>query len=587
MKAKYLKTSLLLAVTFVCVVSCTNKASNNSVNGHEFVDLGLSVMWATCNIGADSPSDYGDYFAWGETEPKSEYTEENSVTYGKSMGSIAGNPQYDAATANWGGTWRMPTNDEIDELIDKCKLTWIKQNGVRGCKVTGPNGNSIFLPAAGGCEGTSLEDAGQYGGYWSATSDESGTSVAYISSFSYELSGTDYKRRYCGLTIRPVTTSISKSTGYINRHGYVDLGLSVMWATCNIGANSPFDYGDYFAWGETEPKWEYRKDNSVTYGKEMGSIAGDPQYDAARANWGGIWRMPTKDEIDELKIKCEMERTTQDGVGGYKVTGPSGNSIFLPFAGGYCRDERSNWYADRYGGYWSATPNMHDSTHAYRLDISIAYFKPYALPIFRHTGLSVRPVISRKTKEITFSTISDPTGNINGHEYVDLGLSVKWATYNVGADSPSDYGDYFAWGETEPKSEYREENSVTYGKEMGSIAGDPQYDAAHANWGGTWRMPTWEEINELKIKCRKEWTTLEGHKGYKITGPNGNSIFLPAASRRNGTLLFSPGEDGHYWGATSAGSNMSIANSLDFGLNKFGRNGPYRYYGQTVRPVSE
>ncbi len=108
----------------VSAVSCTKETSNNS-NSYEYVDLGLSVKWATCNVGADSPSDYGDYFAWGEPETKKEYID----TWGKGMGGIAGNPQYDAARANWGGTWRLPTADEMKELIDKCKWEWTTYEG--------------------------------------------------------------------------------------------------------------------------------------------------------------------------------------------------------------------------------------------------------------------------------------------------------------------------------------------------------------------------------------------------------------------------------------------------------------------------
>ena len=145
------------------------------------VDLGLSVKWASCNVGASSPEEYGDYFAWGETTTKSSYTESNSVvTYGLSISELEsrsiidadGNltAAYDAATANWGDNWRMPTRDEMKELIDNCTWKWTTQNGVNGYKVTGPNGNSIFLPAAGCRLNTSLYDAGSYGYYWSATS---------------------------------------------------------------------------------------------------------------------------------------------------------------------------------------------------------------------------------------------------------------------------------------------------------------------------------------------------------------------------------------------------------------------------------
>ncbi len=148
----------------------TTKPAIGTINGHEWVDLGLSVKWATCNVGASSPSDYGNYYAWGEISTKSEYMWENSKTWGKDTGSIAGNPQYDAARANWGSTWRLPTAYDIDELVNKCTRTWTSQGGHNGYKITGPNGKSIFIPAAGCCA-NDLYYAGEIGVYWSATPD--------------------------------------------------------------------------------------------------------------------------------------------------------------------------------------------------------------------------------------------------------------------------------------------------------------------------------------------------------------------------------------------------------------------------------
>ncbi len=183
----------------------TTTKPSNTINGHEYVDLGLSVKWATCNVGASSPSDYGNYYAWGETSTKSSYTEENSKTYGKSMGSIAGNSQYDAARANWGSTWRLPTANEIDELINKCTWTWTSQGGHNGYKVKGPNGNSIFLPATGLRKGTSLDDAGEGGDYWSATPSEDHANGAYDLYFYSGNHRRDWSRRDRGLSVRPVS----------------------------------------------------------------------------------------------------------------------------------------------------------------------------------------------------------------------------------------------------------------------------------------------------------------------------------------------------------------------------------------------
>ena len=130
-------------------------------------------------------------------------------------------------------------------------------------------------------------------------------------------------------------------------------------------------------------------------------------------------------------------------------------------------------------------------------------------------------------------------GRINGHEYVDLGLSVRWATCNVGANNPEDYGDYYAWGETKTKKEYTEENCETY-KNIGDIKGTSR-DVAHVRWGSPWRMPTEEESQELIDNCDWEWTTLNGVEGSKVTSrKNGNSIFLPAAGWRYGTSLSTP-----------------------------------------------
>ena len=179
--------------------------TTGSLNGHEWVDLGLpsGTKWATCNIGASSPEDYGDYFAWGETKPKDEYALKNSVTYGLQMSDIAGNVQYDAATANWGEGWRMPTETQMKELSSRCTWEWIKQNGVSGYKVTGPNGNSIFLPASGEWSGTSFTDGSCVDTYYySSTPDGSNhASALYFGSSSRMY----LHSRYYGHSVRPVS----------------------------------------------------------------------------------------------------------------------------------------------------------------------------------------------------------------------------------------------------------------------------------------------------------------------------------------------------------------------------------------------
>ena len=178
---------------------------------------------------------------------------------------------------------------------------------------------------------------------------------------------------------------------------------------------------------------------------------------------------------------------------------------------------------------------------------------------------------------------------INGHEYVDLGLpsGLKWATCNVGANKPEDYGNYYAWGETKTKYDYSSSNSVTYGDNYSDIKGNSQYDAARANWGGSWRLPTKAELEELKNKCTWKWTTQNGVKGYKVTGPNGKSIFLPAAGYRLGASLYYAGEGGDYWSSTPYGIRGNSAYRFDFDSSSLREGWDDRNNGRSVRPVSE
>ena len=182
--------------------------TTGTINGHDWVDLGLpsGLKWATCNIGASTPEGYGNYYAWGETTTKSSYTEDNCRTYGVSMNDISGNATYDAARANWGSTWRMPTNAEMEELENNCTWTWTAQSGINGYKVTGQNGKSIFLPAAGYCHGTSRYYVGEDGYYWSSSPDKSSDNGAYDLYFASDYHNVNWiDRRYYGYSVRPVS----------------------------------------------------------------------------------------------------------------------------------------------------------------------------------------------------------------------------------------------------------------------------------------------------------------------------------------------------------------------------------------------
>lgn len=203
----------------------------------------------------------------------------------------------------------------------------------------------------------------------------------------------------------------------------------------------------------------------------------------------------------------------------------------------------------------------------------------------------------------TSMPVNPMSGFENGHEWVDLGLpsGTKWATMNVGASSPSDYGSYFAWGETSPKSSYDFENLkycldnkgdkylkyVTYSK-FGTIDNkqelDLSDDAAYENWGSGWRLPSLKQQEELREMCKWEWITMGEHNGYNVIGPNGYSIFLPAAGFRGGSSYFDVGSECHYWSRLLGGSNDS-AYCLSSVSSKIVREAYLRISGLSVRAV--
>ena len=880
-------------------------------NGREYVDLGLpsGIKWATCNVGANSPEEYGGYYAWGETEEKSNYDwstykwcngSENSMTKyctDSDKGTVDNktvlDPEDDVAHVKWGGSWRMPTSAELEELYNNCTWTWTAQNGVNGYRVTGPNGKSIFLPATGWRSGSDVCSGGNYGEYWSSSLCSSSMcsayhlglyisdygwynsyrcggrsvrpvcgdvlvepDVTYMVSVSSENNGTVYIKDenstsasvnegsevtvvavpdenydfigwFVGDSAEPISIDIeykftvsenvsliAKFATVIDGHAYVDLGLpsGLKWAVCNVGANSPEEYGGYYAWGETEEKsnydwstykWCNGSENSMTKyctDSDKGTVDNktvlDPEDDVAHVKWGGSWRMPTSAELEELYNNCTWTWTAQNGVNGYRVTGPNGKSIFLPatgyrydaaisFGGGYGFYWSSSLYEHSYSGfymYFDAGSNVRVGTYRYNglpvrpvwgdvlvepdngddnnsdyyvahgADVNVTHYAHYPKSVGimgtnasqqQLDGIATAPlcaayfdktetVFEAKRNETVTPLISingtwmhgyifvdwdnskqfevnlegngpytagegnelmswsyydgknaegddgwnsagtlirggndrntlsmpafkipsnipngeyrmrfviqwnsiDPSGsydnflsdggsiidvtlkingvvrknNINGHEYVDLGLpsGIKWATCNVGANSPEEYGGYYAWGETEEKTNYSwetykwcngSENTMTkyctsgdYGTVDNKTVLDPEDDVAHVKWGGSWRMPTSAEVEELCNNCTCSSTTLNGVNGYRVTGPNGNSIFLPAAGWRDGIGVGFRGGDGFYWSSSLDSDNSNSSNSayyLDFYDGGYDLDNSGRCDGQSVRPVSE
>ena len=503
--------------------------NNGTENGYAYVDLGLSVKWATCNVGANNPEDYGDYFAWGETTTKDTY---DWSTYKYCNGSSSTLTKYcdnsshgnngftdnktqlelsdDAARANWGGAWRMPTDAEWTELTYNCTWSWTTQNGVNGIKVTSKtNGNSIFLPAAGYRDGSSLRNAGSAGNYCSSS---------LYTDYPYDAWGVDFNSssvfrvdsyRYLGHSVRPVlgeTTILTVTT---------TIPTQITETTAVVGGIVTSDGGATVT------------ERGIVYGKSPN---------------------PTISNLSNTIRPCGS------GMGEF-------------------------------------TYNMTD------LQPSTTYYvRAYAT---NEKGTAYGEEESFTTYENI--EISDPTGTENGYGYVDLGLSVKWATMNVGASSPEDYGDYFAWGEVEPK-DYYDWSTYKYcngpSSRLTKYCSNSSYgtngftdnktqlelsdDAARANWGGSWRMPTKAEQDELREQCTWTWTT----QGCRVTSKtNGNSIFLPAAGFLIDSSRHLAGSNGYYWSSSLYTDDPRLAWIVYFDSGIVNRFYFTRYYGQSVRPV--
>lgn len=191
-------------------------------------------------------------------------------------------------------------------------------------------------------------------------------------------------------------------------------------------------------------------------------------------------------------------------------------------------------------------------------------------------------------------TVDACIGQEHGYAWVSLDLpsGVKWATCNIGTDSIEGYGNYYAWGEVLPKDDYwwntykygSSNNLTKYNNTDGKTTLEFEDDAAHVNWGGSWRMPTDAEWTELRENCMWTWTTHNSVNGYLVTSKtNGNSIFLPVAGYRFGTDFSDSA--GRYWSSSLCTDDQSRAWGMCFGSRRWYVNSPYRYFGQSVRPV--
>ena len=608
-------------------------------NGYGYVDLGLSVKWAICNVGASNPEDYGDYFAWGETTTKATY---DWSTYKYCNGSSSTLTKYcnkssygnngftdnktqlelsdDAAYVNWGGAWRMPTDAEWTELREQCTWTWTTQNGKTGYKVTskksGYTNNSIFLPAAGYRYDSSLYGAGSDGDYWSSSLDTDYPGGAWYVDFNSSLVRRDGDYRYNGQSVRPVLgesvveTTIPTVTTTIPTQ--ITETSAVAGGNVTADGNASVTERGVCIATVSNPTTSNTK---ITAGSGTGSFtcnltglqANTTYYVRAYAvnskgtAYGEQVSFTTNKTVvlPTVTTSAVTQITQTTAVAGGNVTADGNASVTER---GVCiatvsNPTTSNTKITAGSGTGSFTCNLTG------LQANTTYYvRAYAV---NSKGTAYGSQVSFTTKE---QSSTPNNGTENGYAYVDLGLSVKWATMNVGASKAEEYGDYFAWGETTTKDTY---NWSTYKYCNGSSSTLTKYcnmssygnngftdnktqldlsdDAARVNWGGAWRMPTDAEWTELREQCTWTWTTQNGKNGYKVTskksGYTNNSIFLPAAGYRSDSSLYSAGSHGDYWSSSLSTVSPGLAWDVGFSSSNVYRSGSLRYYGRPVRPV--
>lgn len=443
----------------------------------------------------------------------------------------------------------------------------------------------------------------------------------------------------------PVEFDFSVS-GSKDGYDYVDLGLSVKWATHNIGANKMTDVGEYYAWGELTP---YNKQLTYrNYGWSYPPCSPDAVlssiYDTATELWGRSWRMPTSDEQEELIKNCNwtwVDNMNNTSMSGYVATSKkNGKSIFLPATqfisgtGSYTPKENDAiyWSSSAYSVAGSLSfASGGDIAQSMQFVTTAGMKAPVEMSSWQiGSGATIRPVVGTPNdyypdpRDLTHDEAETQrqgysvSGEKGGYTYVDLGFPSRtlWATYNIGAEMPTDYGSYFAWGETSPKNLYVDENYVFFNgysdskesysqftkyvlnKEHGTPDGkdklDNKDDAAYVNWGKNWNMPTIEQITELGKLC-DFWRKDVYVNGKQIIGYvgesklNGNRIYLPCAGWE-----YSDVPNAHtyawYWSSNLSQKLGSRAMYLmyDSGLGTIRyEDGTSRWQGLPVRPVTK
>ena len=448
--------------------------------------------------------------------------------------------------------------------------------------ITGKNGNSIFLPAAGSWGNHPRYYAGTYGNYWSSSLNIDYPNEAWYVTFDSEGVYRDYYSRCVGFSIRPVYGEISVT------------GVSLNMTTLSLNEGESCTLT-----ATVTPSSATNK--SVTWSSSNTSVATVSSSGVVTAKAAGTATITVTTNDGGKTATCSVTVQTPT----VSVTGVSLNKTSLSMTVGDTETLTA-----------TVTPsNATDKSVTWASsNTSVATVSSSGVVTAKAAGTATITVTTndggKKATSLVTVNASAVDGSENDHDYVDLGLpsGLKWATCNVGAAKPEDYGDYFAWGETSTKSVFSwtnykfrtsgdHESDVIFSK-YNSNSGygtvdnkttlDLSDDAARANWGGKWRMPTKADFEELKSNCTCTWTIQGGINGYILTSKNNNrSIFLPAGGRWYESSLDDVGVKGSYWTSSlySAYQYPFYAYFLLFNESYVTSNYHYRCQGRSVRPV--
>lgn len=486
------------------------------VTDGDFVDLGIGVLWGSKNLGANSPTEAGDRYAWGELSTKESFSLNNYSLYvgGSYMniGNSIVNTDYDVCRKKLGNGHHLPYSSNIVSLFTQCSYAFTTYEGVPGVIVQGTNGNSIFLPYL---------NTNSYSGY-----------------HKIEDSTTGYEAHFSGLFAGFMSGELSTESG---TNGYVKCLM----------------FSPEITYGPANYKY-----NQVWYKGYLSRETGQsvrPVYDPSLLQVWGVYLNENEMSLNEGE-NFQLEATI------YPET------------------------ADNKSVIWSSD------------DERVASVNGTGLVTAKGKGITKMRVTTVDGGCVDSCLVFVINGNSNTTIEVDMGLSVKWSSLNIGAKSLTDYGGHYAWGEVDQKDEYSwatykysEGDSYYLTKYCTSTSSgyngfvdqktilEPEDDIAHVSLGGKWRMPTYDEFCELSNKnnCTWKWLSFNNVYGHLITSKiTGNSIFLPISDE-------SDGYNNYWFSSLKENRPTNAQRALIYKSGVTGASYFERYAGFCVRPVTD